>query len=64
MHALLIFCIVALSLVLAAVKLLMSGKVSEEIAQGVREHVHTYYSMNESDVRLKDTELRPEETTG
>lgn len=63
-HGLLVFSILIITVVLVIVKYYMTGNVHTDIEQGVRDHVHTYYRMNESDTRLKDTELRPAETTG
>ena len=63
-HGLLIFCVLLITVIILAVKYVMSSTVNRDIEQNVRDHVHTYYRMNESDIRLKDTDLRPDETTG
>lgn len=63
-HGLLILCILLITTMILVVKCVMSSTVSHDIEQNVRDHVHTYYRMNESDIRLKDTDLRPDEATG
>lgn len=63
-YGLMILCVLLLTSLTLLLKNCINTAVSTDVEEGVRDHVHTYYRINETDRKMKDTELRPDETTG
>lgn len=64
LYGIIVFCALVISTLVIVVRKYMHYVVHEAIKEDVKEHVHTYYKINETDSRFKDTELTPAETTG
>ena len=62
LYILLICCALLATVVIVFVKNYVTSTVSHDIAQNVKDHVHTYYRISETDKMKSDIELRPEET--
>ena len=61
LHFILVFCALLVVIAIIFVKNYMTSVVSQDIEQNVKNHVHTYYKITETDKRMNDIELRPEE---